>query len=107
MTRENRREASRLRSRLRPGKLLSPTGRYLADCAIIDRSKAGARVRLFEAAELSPAMTLFDESETVQWDVRMIWSAEGQAGLRFTSDAQAVGPADAERIAGRYYALND
>jgi hypothetical protein len=100
-----RREDSRRRTRLRPGKLLSPTGRYLADCAILDRSDAGARIRLFEAVALSPAMTLFDESDTLRWNVRMVWSADGQAGLCYTSPANPVDSADAEKIAGRYYAV--
>jgi hypothetical protein len=100
-----RREDSRRRTRLRPGKLLTPSGNYLADCAILDRSKAGARVRLFETAALTPAMTLFDESETLRWEVRMVWSGNGQAGLCYTSPADPVDARDAEKIAGRYYAV--
>ncbi|GGD27680.1 hypothetical protein [Aureimonas glaciei] len=105
MTTQERREDSRRRTRLRPGKLLTETGRYLTDCAILDRSSAGARVRLFEAAALSSEMTLFDESETLRWSVRMVWSGDGQAGLCYTSPADPVGAEEAERIAGRYYAV--
>lgn len=105
MPTQERREDGRRRTRLRPGKLLSPSGRYLADCAILDRSKAGARVRLFDAAALSPEMTLFDESDTLRWSVRMVWSSDGQAGLCYTSAADAVDSSDAEKIAGRYYAV--
>ena len=101
-----RRDDIRLRSRLRPGKLLSVDGAYLADCAIIERSAAGARIRLFEAVELSGDMTLFDESETLSRSVQLVWSAKGQVGLHYTSPAIPVDPVDVERIAGRYYAVN-
>lgn len=108
MTRaQQRRRVARVSTRLKPGKLLSPDGKFLADCAITDRSGSGARVRVFGGADLRSQMVLFDETETVVWAAELAWDGGGEAGLRFLSGSRSV-PADiVSRIAGRYYAVPD
>ncbi|KQT66098.1 MULTISPECIES: hypothetical protein [unclassified Aureimonas] len=104
---QQRRRAERVSTRLKPGKLLSPEGKFLADCAITDRSGAGARVRVFGGVDLRPRMILFDETETVAWAAQLAWDEGSEAGLRFLSGSRPV-PADiVSRISGRYYAVPD
>ncbi len=102
-----RRRAERISTRLKPGKLLSTQGRFLADCAITDRSGEGARVRVFGTADLRSQMILFDETETVAWPAELAWDQGSEAGLRFLAGSQPV-PADVvHRISGRYYAVQE
>ncbi|MBC8128988.1 MAG: hypothetical protein H7Y08_01550 [Rhizobiaceae bacterium] len=102
---ENRR-AGRHRTRLRPAKLLSADRRFVGDCAIVDRSGSGARIRLLDAIDEMPtALNLYDETERVLHLVRTVWNRNGQAGLAFDGQPQDVDTIEAERIAGRYYAI--
>lgn len=105
MSDREKRSASRIRSRLRPGKLLSEEGAFIGDCAITDRTASGARVRIFDAAALPSEMALFDERDTEQWQVELVWAAGAEAGLRFLTPPTPVEEGDAEKIAGRYYAV--
>jgi hypothetical protein len=100
-----KRSASRLQTRLRPGKLLTEEGRFIGDCAITDRTERGARVRIFEPQVLPQDLTLFDERDTLRWGVHIAWIKGAHVGLRFTTPAAAVDDNDVERIAGRYYAI--
>lgn len=104
---QQRRRAERVATRLKPGKLLSPDGRFLADCAITDRSGGGARVRVFGGTDLASRMILFDETETVAWAAQLAWDQGSEAGLRFLSGSTAVPPDVVNRISGRYYAVPD
>jgi hypothetical protein len=104
---EQRRRAERVPTRLKPGKLLSIKGGFLADCAITDRSPGGARVRIFEARQLPPQLILFDETRTLAWPTHLAWDRGTEAGLAFLSGPLEVPPEIVERIAGRYYAVAD
>lgn len=107
MKTEQRRGAERISTRLKPAKLLSTEGTFLADCAITNRSGGGARVRVFGEIDLRAQMILFDETETVAWATQLAWGQGSEAGLRFMSGARPV-PADiVRRISGRYYAVPD
>lgn len=101
-----KRRMARLPKRLRPGKILDGEGRFLGDCAILDRSPGGARVRLFGTPALPKDLALFDEGETLCWKAELVWRAGSLAGLGFLSPGERVDPADADRIAGRYYAVH-
>lgn len=101
-----KRSARRLRTRLRPGKLLGENGCFLSDCAIVERSAGGARVRIFgTGADLLQEIALFDETELVRRPARLVWTSHSLAGLCYAGPAEAVGPEEHERIAGRYYAV--
>lgn len=101
----DRRGRARTQTRLRPGKLLTGAGDFIGDCAITDRTDAGVRVRLFEPHRLPAAMALFDERDTLRWDVELVWSEGAELGLRFLTPSIPVEAGDARRIAGRYYAV--
>lgn len=93
-------------TRLRPGKILSSDGIFLGDCAIVDRSAGGARLRLLDGDRPLPDdLWVYDETAMVRHGARLVWTAKGQAGLSFAGEAEPVEATEAERIAGRYYAV--
>ncbi|MEF2071754.1 hypothetical protein [Consotaella aegiceratis] len=98
---------TRLRTRLRPAKMLTETGRFVRDCAVTDRTGRGARLRFFEPTELPERFVLYEERDASRRPVRTIWSAGAEAGVRFEGPAEIVDAAERERIAGRYYAVQD
>lgn len=103
----DKRTASRRRLRLRPAKLLTEGGRFLCDCALVDRSGGGARVRAFQPPErvLPEDLMLFDEVEAVKHRARIVWAAGPELGLALLSPPAGVGERERHRIAGRFYAV--
>ena len=104
---EQRRRVERVSTRLKPAKLLSLKGGFLADCAITDRSLSGARLRVFSPPHLPAQMILFDETETIAWQAHLAWDKGTEAGVRFLSGPLTVPPEIVQRIAGRYYAVQE
>ncbi|MBE7186260.1 MAG: hypothetical protein INR68_17840 [Methylobacterium mesophilicum] len=103
-----RRAASRSRTRLRPGKLLDAELAFLGDCAILDRSEGGLRLRLFEdAPDMDGPVAVLDENEGSVRHGRLVWRRDGEAGMRVETDAQPIEPAALRRLAGPYYAVRD
>lgn len=101
------RRLPRSRTRLRPGKLLTRDGRFLADCAILDRSQTGARLRLFGPKELPPTFFLYDEADAEKQEAQAVWIRGSEGGIRFRAPPERIDAAERERIAGRYYAVVD
>lgn len=102
---DERRNAVRARTRLRPGKLLDAGGRFVADCAILDRSTGGARIRLFEPIEAGRDLQLLDESQRATVRTRIVWQCAGEVGLRLEDDARHMEGRDFLSAAGPYYAV--
>lgn len=100
-----RRAAERVKTRLRPGKLLDESGQFIADCAILDRSKAGARIGLFQPMELPPCVGLLDESEQATRAAARVWQAGEQAGLLLEPVAEPLERQAFLSVAGPYYAV--
>ncbi|KAB0679883.1 hypothetical protein [Aureimonas leprariae] len=103
-----RRKARRSRTRLRPGKLLDADLAFLGDCAILDRSARGLRLRLFEnpVAE-SGVVAVLDENEGSVRYGRIVWRQDGEAGVHAESEPEPIDPAALRRLAGPYYAVRD
>lgn len=102
---QERRQDRRRRTRLRPAKLLTGGGRFLCDCAMIDRSTSGVRVRCFQSVDLPDELFLVDEVEAVKWRVAAAWQAGSEAGLRLDPVAGRLDAEEYRRVAGRYYAV--
>lgn len=100
-----RRQAGRAKTRLRPGKLLDAEGVFIADCAILDRSEAGARIRLFASIELPSLVGLLDESERATRAAEPMWQSEHQAGLRLEQPGEPLERSAYLSLAGPYYAV--
>lgn len=102
-----RRRERRNATRLRPAKLLTEGGRFLCDCALIERSATGARIRAFAPVgeTLPEELFLFDEVEAFKWRARIVWARGAEIGLTFASAPEPVDANEQHRIAGRFYAV--
>ena len=95
----------RLKTRLRPAKVLSLAARFVCDCAMTDHSDNGARLRFFKEADLPERFIVYDESEAMTRPARLVWQAWPEAGVCFEGPATRVARKEQERIAGPYYAV--
>ena len=102
-----RRLEPRRRTRLRPAKLLTESGRFLCDCALVERSATGARARAFRPPEttLPEELMLYDEVEATKLRARIVWADGAELGLAFLSAGARVDDEERHRIAGRFYAV--
>ncbi|WP_062017632.1 hypothetical protein [Aureimonas sp. AU4] len=102
-----RRQEPRRSTRLRPGKLLTEGGQFLCDCAVVERSETGARIRAFAPVEtmLPENLFLYEEVEARRTRVRIAWAKGAELGLTVTALAEEIVGIERERIAGRYYAV--
>ncbi|RIY02152.1 hypothetical protein D3218_07620 [Aureimonas flava] len=105
--RADRRGAARRTTRLRPGKLLGAADGFLCDCAVVDRSARGARIRAFAPVDrvLPEVLTLYDEAETRRWTARIVWARGAELGLAIEAGGERVSDAERHRIAGLFYAV--
>jgi hypothetical protein len=105
---DERRDAPRRRTRLRSGKVLDPSNRFLVETSILDRSAGGLRLRLARDCELPDIFHLFDdESETI-FAFKVIWRRNATLGAR----ARQGGPVPATRrqiieLRGKFYAIKE
>lgn len=100
-----RRGSKRVRTRLRPGKILDADGLFLADCAILDRSPTGLRVRLFASLALSGPIRVLDERGRDVAPGRSVWQRAGEAGIAIAEEANCLEPRAFAVAAGPYYAV--
>ena len=103
----NRRRQPRRSTRLRPGKLITEGGRFLCDCALVESSAGGVRIRAFAPVEtlIPENLFLFDEVESVKQRVRVVWARGAELGLLISSGRIDVASPERHRIAGRFYAV--
>ncbi len=102
-----RRGARRRATRLRPGKLLNETKAFLFDCAVIERSATGARIRAFAPVDkvLPETLMLYEEVEGCCWRVRIIWAQGAEMGLAIEDGGEPVSQAERHKIGGPFYAV--
>lgn len=98
------RHTHRRRTRLRSGKLLDRTLRFVSDCSIHDRSPQGARIVLARDIPSPSSFCLYDDELDVVFDIKVIWRQGRQWGLRFEGFVE-LPPARRKALLGRYYAL--
>lgn len=101
----NKRVASRQRTRLHSGRLLTPDGRHLADCLIHDASATGARLRLIGPALIPAAFRFCDDVARTARDACVAWRRDDQIGIRFASQPEPLpdtAPAAPEIVYRRY-----
>lgn len=106
--REQRAEP-RKRTRLRSGKILDTTNRFLVECQIHDRSAEGARLRLVANVSAPQRIRLFDDEAKILRDARIVWRRNHEIGVRFAPSARTVflRPGERASLAGKYYAIDD
>jgi hypothetical protein len=103
----DRRARERVRTRLRPGKLLDAELSFLADCAIVDRSDAGLRVRCFGEVDGHRRVTVFVVNDGSLQNGRLAWSRLPDVGICLEGEPVAADADALRRIAGPYYAVGE
>jgi hypothetical protein len=66
------------------GRLLSLDGRCNYDCAIVDVSEGGARIRVREIGLVPSRVYLYVTSSSEIFDCEVRWRGDGEVGLRFS-----------------------
>lgn len=78
-----RRREPRVRTRYRHG-VLYDGYKLVGDCAVIDRSPHGARIRTSRGLPDYQQLRFFDTYERVLYEARVAWQKDGDAGLELT-----------------------
>ena len=101
-----RRGSSRLRTRLRSGKIIGPDGRFITECLINNRSAAGCRLRLSVALTPPPRVFLYEDQSNELFQAVVVWTRDRDIGLRLSPCPQT--PAHRElagRMRRKFYAM--
>ena len=77
----------RVRTRLRAGKLLDLQSKLLSDCSIFDRSRTGARLRLFANVDLPRRFRLYDQGSDEVFEATVAWRRGQDVGVRLRTQA--------------------
>ena len=101
------RAAHRRRTRLRPVKLVTMSGRFIQDGTALDGSPTGARILRYESRPLPVRLVIYDESERTLRAASVVWAHAMEMGVRFAGPARAASRTETFRLTGRYYALPD
>ena len=105
---DERRLDRRQRTRLRSGKIVDRTGRFVTDCLLHDLSATGGRLRVAPAVVLPPAIQVYDDQTGLVRDAVVLWRKDGEAGVRF---APALDTPESRRVAAemrrKFYAVKD
>ena len=105
---DERRLDRRQRTRLRSGKIVDRTGRFVTDCLLHDLSSTGGRLRVAPAVALPSAIQVYDDQTGLVRDAVVLWRRSGEAGVRF---APALDTPESRRVAAemrrKFYAVRD
>ena len=104
---QDSRAAHRRRTRVRPVKLVTMSGRFIQDGTALDGSPTGARILRYESRPLPVRLVIFDECERTLRAASVVWVHAMEMGVRFGGPARAASPSETLRLTGRYYALPD
>jgi len=101
---ERRRERRR-DTRLTWGKALDPSGRFLCDCRVVNRTPGGLRLRLIRKIALPTQFHFFDETAGALFAARVCWRRGDDIGCRLSPSPLRNMAHVAQRMKSRYYAL--
>lgn len=101
----DRRRYKRWRVRLKWGKALDLSERFLCDCLVVNRSDCGARLRLARKIALPTTFLFFDDAAGALYAGRVIWRQGGFIGCRLSLEPLGGRPEVVKRMSGPYYAL--
>lgn len=102
-----KRNADRVRTRLRSGKVLDRHNRFIAECLLHDRSTRGSRLRLHQAVTLPRDIRFYDDERGEIVEAAIVWQRQGEVGIRLRGAVPrgSIGRAELARLSGRYYAV--
>ena len=102
----DKRANSRRRTRLRSGKVADPSGAFLTECLIYDRSDEGARLRVAKSGSVPDRVLLFDDELNSLSAAAVAWRRPYELGIRFMPETNPGRvPEIVRKLSGKYYAL--
>ena len=107
-THSDNRWAGRKRLRLRSGKIIVSTNRFLCECRIHDASSGGMRLVLMRNVGLPGRFSLHVDETGEIASVVVVWRRGGEIGVRFcAAGAAPLKPSERFALRERYYAVPD
>lgn len=101
-----RRRFTRLRTKLRSGKIVDSGGRFITECLIHNRSASGCRLRLPASVALPPSILFFEDQSERLLQAVVMWQRDRDVGIRLLPQAMGgLNRAIAERMRRRFYVL--
>ena len=101
-----RRRVTRLRTKLRSGKLVQSGGQFISECLVHNRSASGCRLRLPTALALPSTIYFFEDQSERLFQAVVMWQKHRDVGLRLLPAAHdAVARAIADRMRRKFYVL--
>ncbi len=101
-----RRGVTRLRTRLRSGKLIHSGGQFITECLVHNRSASGCRLRLPTALALPSTLYFFEDQSERLFQAVVMWQKHRDVGVRLLPAAHdAMGRAIADRMRRKFYVL--
>lgn len=100
-----RRREKRRGARLNWGKALDPSGRFLCDCRVVNRTRDGLRLRLARKVALPAHFHFFDDVDGALFAARICWRRGDEVGCRLSPSPLRDMAGVAQRMQSRYYAL--
>jgi hypothetical protein len=105
---EEKRRARRRRTRLRSGKILDRTNRFVIETRILDRSSCGLRLRLAKDLPIPEIFHLFDDEAEIILIARIVWRRQALVGARIDPAGPArATPRQIAALRGKFYAMRD
>ncbi len=99
----DKRTETRKRTRLRSGKILDGTGKFLIDCQIHNRSERGARLILFARVKLPRRIRLFSDLDGELLEGAVAWQRGQNVGVTFPPASQVEFDTGANHGAAQKY----
>jgi PilZ domain len=101
-----RRTSRRQRTRLRSGKIVDPTGRFVTECLVRDLSDSGGRLRLPAGVTLPAAIQIYDDQTGRLTPATVLWRRDLEVGIQFgLTSASNQHAKVAAAMRRRYYAV--
>jgi hypothetical protein len=85
-----RRQRRRQRTRLRPGKIVAPDGRFLAHCRFHDLATGGARLRTEGEADIPDRFFIIDDCNGEVAYALVAWRNVSEIGVSFAAPPAGV-----------------
>lgn len=101
----DRRGEKRRGARLRWGKALDESDRFLCECVIVNRTHGGASLRLTRNVAAPLKFQLYDDDSGAIFAAQVVWRRGGEIGCRIALEPTPGKARVAQRMRAAYYAL--
>lgn len=101
----DRRGETRRAARLKWGKALDASDRFLCECVLSNRTSEGACLRLARNVTLPQRFQLYEDDSGALFDAQIVWRRGGEIGCRLARTPTPDKAGVAWRMRSRYYAM--